>query len=293
MKRVVAIGNFDGVHIGHQQVLRRVCELAQASGVRGAVLTFDPHPVRYFEPTTPEFLLVPASHKVGVIQGFGIDDVIVQTFDEAFAGLSPGEFATKILSEKLNACTVLVGAGFQYGARRAGNVETLKQDCDALGIELEVVEPTLSGGEVVSSSRVRKALSAGDLTLVTQLMGRQHRTFGTVIRGDGIGRTLGFPTANVDVSGCILPPEGIYATYLHDGENTWKAATYVGTRPTFQGKEMRLEAFVLDVEGLQLYGENVSVEWVSRVRGDAEFESSEALVAQMNVDVENVHKALQ
>lgn len=292
MKRVVAIGNFDGVHIGHQHVLRRVQEIATQQHARSAVLTFDPHPVRYFKPELPEFLLVSPANKVGVIQSFGIDDVVVHAFNEAFAGLSPVDFATKILSEELDACTVLVGAGFRYGSGRAGNVETLRADCAALGIELEVIQATEAQGDVVSSSRVRKALIAGDLPLVATLLGRPHQTFGTVIRGDGIGRTLGFPTANVHVSECILPPEGIYATYLHDGENTWKAATYVGTRPTFQGTDMRLEAFVLDVDGLQLYGENVRVEWIERVRGDAEFESSEALIAQMNVDVQNVRKVL-
>lgn len=292
MKRVVAIGNFDGVHLGHQHVLRRAQAIAQERDAQPTVLTFDPHPVRFFKPETPEFLLVPTDRKASVLRDFGVE-VVFRKFDAAFSKLSPLEFVRDILHRELEACVVLVGEGFRYGSGRKGDEATLRRDCAEFGISVEVMSPTLWEGEIISSSRIRKMLMAGDLDGVRTLLGRPHTTYGRVVHGDGIGHTLGFPTANVDVSNCILPAEGIYATYLHEGERRWPAATYVGTRPTFDGQDLRIEAYVLDEDNLELYGEDVGVEWIGRVRGDQGFDSADALIAQMEIDVENVRRLLE
>jgi len=292
MRRVVAIGNFDGVHLGHQHVLKRAQAIAQECDAQPTVLTFDPHPVRFFKPETPEFLLVPISRKAAVLREFGVD-VVFRKFNAEFSKLSPREFVEVVLCGELEACVVLVGEGFRYGSGRKGDEESLRRDCTAFDIGVEVMSPMLWDGEVISSSRIRKMLVAGDLEGVGTLLGRPHTTYGNVVRGDGIGHTLGFPTANVDVSNCILPAEGIYATYLHEGGRRWQAATYVGTRPTFHGQDLRIEAYVLDEDKLELYGEDVGVEWIGRVRGDKEFGSADELVEQMKIDVENVRELLE
>lgn len=291
MQRAVAIGNFDGVHLGHQRVLMRTLELSEEHALLPTVLTFEPHPVKFFKPELPEFLLVSPEKKRETIQNFGVD-VVFRKFDEAFSKLSPHEFVSDVLHKELNAKVVLVGDGFRYGSKRSGDVATLKRDCAEFGIDVEITEPVELHGEIVSSSRVRKAFRAGQIKDVTELMGRPHRTLGCVEHGDGIGHQLGFPTANVRVEGAILPAPGIYATYFYEGGRAWKAATYVGERPTFNGQDMRVESFVLDEDSLELYGEDVIVEWIDWIRGDKAFESAEALVEQMKIDVENARQAL-
>lgn len=298
---VVAIGNFDGVHRGHRDVLARAIARAEAAGTTAAALTFEPHPVRFFRPDAPAFRLTPAQQKHDLLQAAGVD-VVALAFDADLASLSPTDFVETILHQGVGASCVLVGADFAFGKGRAGNVEVLRELAGARGIEVEVVPPFRLDGAVVSSTRIREALVQGDLEVVTHLLGRPYAILGRVIHGDARGRELGYPTANVATPNPLLPPDGIYAATMTLLEGTsagepaggcFGAATYIGTRPTFDEDGARtVESFLLDVEGIDLYERPVELAFHARTRPDQRFDSAEALVAQMERDVEQVRRVL-
>ena len=289
---VVAIGNFDGVHRGHRAVVERA--VAKAGGERDAtILTFEPHPRLFFRPDTPEFRLTDLTHKAELLTACGADAVVAAQFDAALAALEPRQFVDDILCRQLGATAVLVGANFRYGARRVGDVDSLRVQADGR-FEVFVVEPIRDeGGEVISSTRVRAALAAAQMDAVTTLLGRPFEVRGEVRHGDGLGKGFGFPTANVAPTTPTLPPDGIYATNVESGGLRYAAATYVGTRPTVGGTERVVEAFCLDAPTeLDLYGDAASVAFIAQVRGDEDFPSTEAMIEQMHRDVAAVREIL-
>jgi len=292
---VVTIGNFDGAHRGHQAVFARVRELANARQSEAVALSFTPHPVRYFRPELPPFRLSTDAQKAELMGRYGLDALVLLPFNAALAHLSPKEFVQQVLRDGLHACRVVVGEGFAFGKGRAGRTEELIELCAHENIEVEIAQNIRIDHTEISSTRVRKALESADLAEVTRMLGRPYEIEGTVVRGDQRGRDLGFPTANIDSLNPLLPPNGIYISELTvERLGTLRSLTSIGTRPTFNGKDVRVETFVLDGQAekseLELYGKSVKLSFRKFLRSEVEFESVEALVAQMHDDVAQAMK---
>lgn len=295
---VVAIGNFDGIHFGHRAVFREVVDRARKRGVDSAVLTFEPHPVRFFRPDIPDFRLTTPQQKFELLEACGLEGVIALTFDEAMSQRTPAEFVEEILDRGIHASCVLVGEGFVFGKDRAGDTESLAKLCAARNIETVIVPPVRDeNGEIVSSTRIRDAVREGRFDIVEDLLGRHYEIHGQVVHGDARGRDLGFPTANIKPVHPLIPPDGIYAARLEDHElGVVDAAAYVGSRPTFEDAQegRHVEAFVIDSDQpIDLYEHDVRLHFVGKVRGDRAFDSSEELVEQMKKDVESAKKILE
>lgn len=296
-RTVVTVGNFDGVHLGHQHVIRRACEVADEIGVAHVVaVTFDPHPIAVLRPEHAPPTLTTTEARVPLLEAAGVDDVLVVPFSREIAGWSPERFVDEILVDTLHAKAVVVGANFRFGYRAAGDVAVLRE----LGEQRDFVTEgiALDGGpQVWSSTYVRNCLSAGDVEGATEALGRPYAVRGEVVRGDQRGKDLGYPTANVPTSGMhAAPADGVYAGWLRrlDGDDApLPAAISVGTNPTFEGpRERRVEAYVLDRDDLELYGVAVEVSFVARLRGMLRFDSVEELIATMADDVRRAREVL-
>ncbi|HEX5770118.1 MAG TPA: bifunctional riboflavin kinase/FAD synthetase [Nocardioidaceae bacterium] len=296
-RTVVTIGNFDGVHLGHQHVVRRAREVAEELGLTQVVaVTFDPHPIAVLRPEHAPLTLTTVETRVDLLDEAGVDDVLVVPFSREIAGWSPERFVDEILVESLHAKAVAVGANFRFGYRAAGDVALLRElgqtrDFVTEGIALD------GGPQVWSSTYVRNCLSAGDVEGAAEALGRPFSVRGEVVRGDRRGRELGYPTANVPTTGMIAAPaDGVYAGWLRrlDGDHEpLPAAISVGTNPTFEGeRERRVESYVLDRDDLELYGVPVEVSFVARLRGMRRFDSIDELVETMADDVRRAREVL-
>jgi len=294
-RTVVVIGNFDGVHLGHQHVLARASEVAADRGAPLVAVTFDPHPMAVLRPEHAPVQLTTIDTRAELLAAAGADHVLAVPFDRDMAGWTPEEFVQRVLVDTLHATAVVVGANFRFGSRAAGDVATLRAAGETSGFEVEGL--ALDGGPMVwSSTYVRQCLAAGDVAGAAEALGRPYAVRGTVVRGDQRGRELGFPTANVPTDGLTaVPADGVYAGRLRrlDTGETYPAAISVGTNPTFDGfRERRVESYVLDRVDLDLYGVEVEVSFVERLRGMVAFESVDRLVAQMNDDVDRAREIL-
>jgi len=300
-RTVVTIGNFDGVHLGHQHVIRRAHEVAADLGVQHVVaVTFDPHPIAVLRPEHAPPTLTTIEARVDLLDDAGVDDVLVVPFTRDLAGWSPERFVEEILVARLKARAVVVGANFRFGSRAAGDIATLRSmgelhDFATVGIALD------GGPQVWSSTYVRNCLAAGDVEGATEALGRPFTVRGEVVKGDQRGRELGYPTANVPTTGMrAAPADGVYAGWLrrldaNDGpvSEPLPAAISVGTNPTFDGeRERRVESYVLDRDDLELYGVPVEVSFVARLRGMRRFDSVDELVETMADDVRRAHEVL-
>jgi len=277
---VVTIGVFDGVHRGHQAVIGHTVEQAAATGLSSAVLTFDPNPLEVLRPEQAPTRLCSVSRRVELIRRLGVNDVRVLPFTAELSHVSAEDFIDTILRAELDARTVVVGEGFRFGHRASGTTDTLRQ------AGLEVVEYGLVGdGDPVSSTRVRATVAAGDVAAASAMLGRAHEIEGVVVRGEGRGRGLGYPTANVAHHRLTaIPADGVYAgtTVVNGVEHL--AAISVGTNPTFDGQSRTVESYLLDFDA-DLYGADVRVDFVARLRGMVAFDSVAELVEQMAADV--------
>ena len=288
----LAIGVFDGVHRGHQALIAKLKDGCRGTGATALAATFDPLPIQFFAPNAPPSALSDVDGRRRRLQDAGADHVVVFRFDAAFAALSPEEFTARIAGAG-DVKRIVVGEDFQFGHERAGNVDTLARLCPRFGCVLEVMPPIKIDGEIVSSTRVRNALLAGDLDLATRLLGRAYDVRGTVVHGEKRGRALGFPTINLAVPReRLLPRDGIYAMRVRIGDRDVGAAASLGVRPTFGGGDRTLEAFLLDWEG-ELYGESVEASFVTRLRDELRFASAAELSAQIARDVEQARRALR
>ena len=296
---VVTIGAYDGVHLGHRAVIEELRRRASTLGCPTAVVTFDRHPAAVVRPESAPKLLTDTDQKLERLAVAGVDYTLVLHFDEERSHESAEDFVNEVLVGCLRTRLVVVGEDFHFGRKRGGNVELLRRMGPNLGFEVEgltlVPVPGFEGP--VSSTAIRRALEAGDLVTANRLLGRPHEVRGVVEKGDGRGgKVLGFPTANVAVPAEIqLPADGIYAGwYARPDGSTHAAAISIGRRPTFypEGGPLMLEAYLLDFDG-DLYGERTRVQFVSRLRGEERFESTDELVAQMNKDVEAARAALE
>jgi riboflavin kinase / FMN adenylyltransferase len=297
---VVTIGAYDGVHLGHQAVLRLVRELADARGFEAALVTFDRHPAEVVRPESAPRLLTTLEQRLELLDATGdLDLCWVLTFDEARSKEAAEDFVREVLVDGIGARLVVVGADFHFGHRRGGNVPLLERmgaelGFEVLGLGLVAVEGEASGAPY-SSTRIRELLAKGDVAEAARLLGRPHEVRGVVERGDQRGAEhLGFPTANLTVPERIcLPADGVYAgTFVAEDEAERPAAISVGTRPTFyEDGDVLVEAYVLDFDG-DLYGQRVKVRFREWVRGQERFDSTEALVEQMHADVEATRRIL-
>jgi len=282
---IIALGNFDGFHAGHQAVVARAVALARAQGRPVIVATFDPHPVRLFHPEAVFFRLTTLDQRERLFAAAGADAMLVFHFDAALAAKSAGEFVA-LLVERFGAAGVVTGEDFTFGHGRSGDVEVLRQLGAAHGLIAQAVPPVLDEhGEVISSSRIRDALVAGDCATASRLLTRPFAIRGPVIHGDKRGRTIGFPTANMELDHYLRPAYGIYAVRvrLPDGRLLPGAAN-LGIRPTFDPPRELLETFLFDFSG-SLYDQVIEVELIERLRGEEKFDSLEALVMRMDGDV--------
>jgi riboflavin kinase / FMN adenylyltransferase len=291
----VVIGNFDGVHLGHQHVIAEARRVADAEGLRVVAVTFDPHPMAVLRPEHAPTTLSDLETRAGLLGDCGVDDVLALPFDREIAAWSPHDFARRVLSRGLHAAVVVVGANFRYGAKAAGDVGTLRASGEELGFRAVGV-PLDGGPQVWSSTYIRTCLAAGDVAGAAEALGRPFVVRGVVVRGDQRGRELGYPTANVPTRGmAAAPADGVYAGWLRrlDTGERYPAAISVGTNPTFAGeRERRVESYVLDRDDLELYGVEVEVAFVARVRGMERFDSIDELVTTIGRDVERVRDLL-
>ncbi len=292
---VVTIGTFDGVHLGHQTLLARAREVADAAGEPVVAVTFDPHPIAVFAPERAPRLLTDVERRVELLHAGGADEVRVLAFDRTMAAWSPDEFARRVLVDDLRASHVVVGENFTYGSKASGDVACLADFGAGHGFATEAL--ALAGGsEEYSSTLVRRLVESGDVARAAEVLGRPAEVNGVVVQGEQRGRELGFPTANVPVPvGLATPDDGVYAAWVLDldgaGER-WPAAVSVGDNPTFKGLERRVESYVIDRTGLDLYGHRIRVELVERLRGMVAYTSLEALIEQMHADVARAREIL-
>ncbi|WP_237690265.1 bifunctional riboflavin kinase/FAD synthetase [Nocardioides panacisoli] len=295
-RTVVTIGNFDGLHRGHRHVVGRAREAAHRVGVDTVVaVTFDPHPIAVLRPDHAPSMLTTITERARLLAGAGVDDVLVIPFSREIAAWSPQEFIERILVGALHARAVVVGANFRFGHRAAGDAATLAEAGEEHDFAVDAV--ALDGGpQVWSSTYVRTCLAEGDVSGAAEALGRPFAVTGVVVRGDQRGRDLGYPTANVPVSpGVAVPADGVYAGWLRraDGGEELPAAISVGTNPTFAGERARsVEAYVLDRDDLDLYGVEVVVSFVERIRGMVRFDGVAELVEAMAGDVETARELL-
>ncbi len=286
LSSVLTIGNFDGVHAGHRQILRRVVELSRENNLRPAVLTFDPHPTRVVAPERAPRLLTTIEERVALIREQGIEEVVVLPFTIDVARLTPEEFVERVVVGQLHARIVMVGDNFRFGHKQAGDIKTLTE----LGVRFEfqthVVDAVRRRGRVVSSSEIRRLIEHGDVAMAGRLLERPYDLTGDVVSGHGIGSKETVPTLNLSTPAEVIPANGVYITRTRDVEtgDLWNSITNVGTRPTFDGDSLTIETFLLSsFEGLT--PGRISVEFFRRVRPEQKFESAGALKQQILRDV--------
>jgi len=289
---VLAIGNFDGVHRGHQALIEAAIEEARAIGAPAGVLVFEPHPREFFHPEEPHFRLTSLKQKLSIFECLGLDLAIVLDFDAALAGLGAEDFIARVLVAALGARHVVIGHDFFFGKGRSGTPETLQAAARRHGFGITVVAPVAEDGEVFASSAIRLRLSQGDAKGAARMLGRWWRVAGPVVGGAKRGLGLGFPTANVPLPRGTGLGHGIYAVRAYLGAERYGGAAYLGTRPTYDDGMPVLEVFLFGFEG-DLYGREIAVEFIDFVRADRKFESSEALIAQMQTDCASAAEILK
>jgi riboflavin kinase/FMN adenylyltransferase len=289
---IVALGNFDGFHVGHQAVVRRAVDRAAAQGRPVLVATFDPHPVRFFKPETPPFRLTTLDQRERLFAAAGADAMIVFTFDAALAATGAEDFASERLVRLIGAAGVVTGEDFTYGRKRGGDIDVLREAGERLGFSVDAVGPVSDSDGPVSSSRIRDALQAGDCDTAARLLTRPFAIEGVVEHGDKRGRAIGYPTANIALGPYLRPRFGIYAVRgrLPDGR-VLDGAANLGIRPTFEPPRELLEPYFFDFDG-DLYGRSLEVELISFLRPEAKYDSLAALTAQMAADCDEARRRL-
>ena len=288
---VVAIGNFDGVHRGHQALISRAVAMARGTGKPAGVVVFEPHPREFFVPNEPHFRLTPLPEKLRLFEQMGLDLVRVLTFDLALSRMNAEEFVMGVLVDELGISGAVVGYDFFFGHKRSGTPQTLIEAGARHGFAVEIVAPVAELGEVFSSTAVRLKLAEGDFRGAAHALGRWWRVTGTVVGGAKRGTGMGYPTANVPMPKGTALAHGIFAVRVLIADGWHDGAAYLGTRPTFDDGMPVLEVFLFDFDG-DLYGRTIAVEFIEFLRADRKFDSMAALVAQMDIDVAKARAVL-
>jgi riboflavin kinase/FMN adenylyltransferase len=288
---VATVGTFDGVHRGHWTVLREIRERADATGRRSVLVTFDPHPLRIVRPEHAPLMLTTPVEKKEILAEAGLDYAVFLSFTEALSRYEPRRFVEEILVERLRVEELVIGYDHGFGRDREGDPTTLRDIGDELGFTVDVVPPVVVGAEAVSSSRIRRMLMEGRVSEVIEPLGRPYSIRGIVVRGEGRGRGLGFPTANLAIGerDKLIPPEGIYAVRAILRSGTYMGALHMGPRPTFKGSPPSVELHLLDFDR-DIYGEEIRVDFIERLRGIEPFTGVDALVDQIRKDVDRARE---
>jgi riboflavin kinase/FMN adenylyltransferase len=288
---VLAIGNFDGVHRGHQALLRSAVAIGRELNAPAGALIFEPHPREFFHPEEPHFHLTPLKQKLDLFAHAGLDVAVVLAFDTRLAAMSAEDFVARVIVAGLGARHVVIGHDFFFGRKRGGTPETMRAAGAQHGFGVTIIPPVAEDGEVFSSSTIRLHLAQGDVRGAARLLGRRWRVRGAVVGGARRGSGLGFPTANIPLARGTALGHGIYAVRVHVGGARHDGAAYLGTRPTYDDGMPVLEVFLIDFDD-DLYGREIEVEFVDFIRGDRKFATSEALIGQMQADVARVRDIL-
>lgn len=281
---VAAVGNFDGVHLGHQQMLQQIRDEANRRQAPSVVLTFDPHPVTVLRPEIQLPRLTTIPDRIRLLKKHGADHVVVLPATESLLQMTATRFFEEVIVKQLNAVAMVEGPDFRFGRNREGDTVLLDHLCRARGIGLKIIKCIQAEGKQVSSTRLRTAISAGNLTLANQLLNRPYAISGLVVPGAARGRKLGFPTANLSQVPMLVPPDGVYAGVAEILERTHGVAVNIGPNPTFQDGDRKIECHVLDFDG-DLYGQTLSVNLLRRIRGLTQFSSADKLVDQIGADL--------
>jgi riboflavin kinase / FMN adenylyltransferase len=286
-KVCVAIGVFDGVHLGHQQVIRQTIADARQQEALAVVITFDRHPNAIVAPDRVPPLIYPLTQKLRVIESFGVDTTLLLKFDRALSEVPAETFVRHLERDLGRIQSLCVGSTFTFGHRRTGNVDLLKKLGQELYFAVHGLAAVALDGQRVSSTRIREAIRMGDLDAASQMLGRAYSISGPVVQGDKVGRQIGFPTANIDVTGLALPPNGVYAAHTAVDGKTWRAAVNIGTRPTLRNPAptLHVEAHLLDFTG-DLYGRDLEITLRERLRDERPFASVRELQQQIERDVQ-------
>jgi len=279
---ILTFGVFDGVHIAHQIVIGRVVDQASALGIDAVVISFDPHPALSISGKAPP-VLTTAARKIELMKSLGVDRIVAEDFNERFSRLSPEEFVRDILIGRFHAREVVVGHDCAFGKDRAGDKWVLKKLGEEYGFAVDAVEPYRLNGDIVSSTRIRAAITRGDLDLTRRLLGRLHSVSGPVVPGKGLGRKIGYATANLELQNQALPPFGVYAVQAHVRENQFCGILNMGSQPTFGRNDFQIEVHLLDFQG-DLYGQSVEVFFVKKIRNERAFASLRELADQIRQD---------
>lgn len=291
---VVTIGNFDGVHLGHQALIRRLVERAREAKVPAIVFTFEPHPVKVLYPEKKLHRIFDLDDQIEQMAKLGVDALVIEPFSRQFSQLPPETFLLEWIFKPFVPESVIVGYDFSFGANRQGSIDFLKSQAPVLGFRVEVVPPFRVGEVIVSSSRIRAALDAGDVAMAAKLLGRPFYLRGVISKGAGRGRTIGIPTANLRSMAETVPAPGVYAARALIAGQTWPAAVNVGFNPTFvdpAAAHVSIEAHLLGFNG-DVYGEQLQLDFIQRIRDERKFGSVAELVTQIKRDLENVSRVL-
>ncbi|VAX37310.1 FMN adenylyltransferase / Riboflavin kinase [hydrothermal vent metagenome] len=288
----VAIGNFDGVHKGHQLMITRLVALAQKKETSSVILTFSPHPIELLRPQHAPPWLSTLEQKAELLQQYGIDDVIAYPIDLKFLQRSPRQFFDEIIQKRLQAVGMVEGENFCFGHKRSGNIETLQTLCNQFHVELDVLKAVKIDGEPVSSTRIRNTIAAGEMQQAVTLLGHPYYLQGNVVSGEKRGRELGFPTANLSDVKTLIPAEGVYAGIVHHANAHWIAAINIGSNPTFKQNQQKLEVHLLDYQG-DLYHQNLTIGFLQKIRSVKQFASKEELQYQLQIDIKDIRKVVE
>ena len=281
---IVTVGVFDGLHIGHQAVIQQVLTQAKKFNLASFVLTFDPPPLAFLAPERCPPALTTLPKKIEILEQLGVDAVVFARFDAYLQQMSPDTFVQQVLLQRLHARQVIVGYDWQFGKGRSGNAEALKQLGDQYQFDVMIVGPVQLYDKPVHSTRVREAIAGGNLDFTSELLGRRYSIMGEVVKGEGRGRQIGFPTANIDAGNQMLPPSGVYAVQVKLEDCMFAGVLNMGTRPTFDGEKFQIETHLFDFKKM-IYGEEIEISFIKKIRTERRFPTPEMLVNQIKQDV--------
>ncbi|HET6143273.1 MAG TPA: bifunctional riboflavin kinase/FAD synthetase [Candidatus Acidoferrales bacterium] len=290
-RTVVAVGTFDGLHVGHCRILESVRKRARAAGQIGTVVTFDPHPMRLLLPNRAPFLIQTMSQRLAGLEELGLDAALVLRFDHALSMVSAEEFIERFLVNGLHASAILVGENFRFGHRGAGDVRLLGEFGKRFGFDVQIIPPVQVAGKIVSSTAIRSEVATGNVAAAIQLLGRPFSLTGEIQSGEGRGRTILFPTLNLAPEQELLPKLGVYMTETSLNGATYSAVTNVGTRPTFDGSDVRVESHLFGFDETVVSG-RMELRFLQRIRDERKFSGVDALKKQIAADIETARKYL-
>lgn len=290
---VLAIGVFDGLHLGHQKLIRAAVRRAKALGTNAVVMTFSPHPVQVLKPDRYLPFIISLPHRLRIIEGMGVVACVVVRFTKRFSQLTPQEFIKRYLADRIHPKEIFVGEDFRFGQGRSGTIDYFKRTGAQYGFRVNTIAPVRGGDSKIGSSRIRDLINDGKLTAAKRFLGRNVSLLGTVVRGDRRGKRLGFPTANLQLENTVLPPVGVYAVYVMIGAKKYKGMANIGRRPSFRSsnKKINVEVHIFNFRK-NLYGREILVEFIKRIRDENTFPSKEAFSRQLKQDAVKARQML-